>query len=103
MLSIDEVDRIAAPILRHALGPFGLRNVAFREQLDHDGDPIVVADVDYEPNAPKLDIHAYISAVSEAMRQLHAKGDPRFLHVQHHYADGLSIDDAPKRRRGTGN
>jgi hypothetical protein len=102
MLDDASVLAIVEPILRKALGLADASTLTIESAFDYYGDSIIRATVHHAPNAPEFDAKAFLDAVNEAMRQLHDRGDDRFLHVRNLYADGEpAVDDEPKplRRR----
>jgi hypothetical protein len=102
MTSDSDVEAIVAPILRKALGPFGLDALSIKSGSDHSGDPIILVLAKYKPNAPKLNSRVYLDGVVEAMDALNRIGDSRFIHVNNQYVDGeAAVDEGAKRRRAS--
>jgi hypothetical protein len=85
-LDIESISKIAAPIMHKALDPYGLDEVSFMTDFDHDGDPVIRASLKYKPNSGKPDAEALVHAVNEVLEKLALKGDERFLHLRHSYA-----------------
>jgi hypothetical protein len=86
-LDIDTVAKIARPIIRKVLDPYGLEEVTFAADVDHDGDPVIRASLTYKPNAAEFPVENLVRAVNEVMERMSSKGDERFVHLRHLYAD----------------
>jgi hypothetical protein len=86
-LDIETVDKIARPIIRRTLDPYGLDEVTFVADVDHDGDPVIRASLKYKPNAGEFPVENLLRAVNDVMKQMSSKGDERFMHLRHVYAD----------------
>ena len=101
MLNVKDVAALIEPILSTKLHAIGLDTLATRAELDHDGDPAIIVDATYGPNAPIFDAEIFLAAVNEAMSALADKGDDRFVYVRNFYTDGeAALDDSARRRRG---
>jgi hypothetical protein len=85
MLEIPAVRDVVQPILEDALRPYGLEELEFRAERDHDGDPMIVAIARYGRASPKLEASIWIDAVVKAVAQLASLGDNRFVHLRHVY------------------
>ena len=86
-LDIETVTRIAGPIIRKALDPYGLEEVTFAADVDHDGDPVIRASLRYKPTASNFPVENIVRAVNDVMEQMSSRGDERFVHLRHLFAD----------------
>jgi hypothetical protein len=86
-LNIETVAAIATPIIRKVLDPYGLDAVTFAADVDHDGDPVIRASLTYKPNAGEFPVETLLRAVKDVMEHMSSKGDERFVHLHHLYAD----------------
>jgi hypothetical protein len=89
---------LARQILQTHLNTFGLRAVNVRAGEDHDGEPVLYVEADYDLSEVAVDT-AVTAAVTTKLRDaLWAVGERRFPHIRHRLAEGQIVQT--RRRAG---
>ena len=92
-----EVVRIIEEEVRAHMTPFGLREIRVRGGFDHDGDPVIYADVDYDLSENPIDSDVTDALSSTVWDRLWKLGEERFPHIRHHFHEEQK--SMPWRRR----
>ena len=92
-----EVVRIIEEEVRAHMTPFGLREIRVRGGFDHDGDPVIYADVDYDLSENPIDSDVTRALGMKLRLRLLTLGEDRFPHIRHHFHEDQAAK--PWRRR----
>src|SRR5205823_2011329 len=74
-------------ILREKLSSFGYRGATIVPGEDHDGDPVLFVEAEYELSEVPVDSTKTLEAQVEVWNKLTELGEERFPHVRHHFHD----------------
>ena len=85
------VERIIRDTVLEVMGKYGAREVHVRPALDHDGDPVLSVDVDYELSPLPVDPKETLGLIGLVRDRLYEIGETRFPHIRHHYKEGQRI------------
>jgi hypothetical protein len=93
------VDRIKRTV-REAVEPFGLRSVDVRAGEDHDGDPAIYVDVQFDLSEHPLEPGITVGLSTAVNDLVWASGERRFAHVWHHFHEKQEFAERARRARG---
>lgn len=82
-------------VLRRDMRSYGLSAVRVSAGEDHDGDPILIVDADYQSGGRPIDPKAVAALVSKLQTRLWAMGERRFAQIRHHFAHDQKIAGYP--------
>ncbi|HEX9646840.1 MAG TPA: hypothetical protein VGB88_05035 [Alphaproteobacteria bacterium] len=82
----DDVAAAATEIVEREMGPFGLRAVTVTAAEDHDGDPILLVEVEYRAGGKPIEPKVVAGLATKLRRRLWEMGEMRFPHVRHHFS-----------------
>jgi hypothetical protein len=92
------VERIERTV-HEAMAPFGLREVDVRAGEDHDGDPVIFVEAQYELSERPLEL-GITGDLSSAINDIALDaGETRFVHVWHKFHDKQTIAEPARRAR----
>ncbi len=80
-----EVVELIERTTHEAMDPFGLRSVEVRPGADHDGDPVIFVEAEYDLSETPIDPAANAELSSTLWRLLQEAGEARFPHIRHKY------------------
>lgn len=80
-----------ADFVTRAMQPLPVSGVAVAAAPDHDGDPILLIDVNYGGTAEAVDPKAIARLVTRLRSGLWAKGERRFPYIRHHFSDQQKV------------
>ena len=85
-IAVDEklVELIRAT-MRESMQVFGLRDVSVRVGEDHDGDPVLFIEADYDLTDTPIDLDVTAPLTSKLRDALWAVGETRFPHIRHRF------------------
>ncbi len=83
----EEVRNTVNDVLAAQIGALGYDRAEIFESEDHDGDPILKIDIHYRKMVGKLDLTPTVSLTRYLREALQQKGEPRFPHLQHRFAE----------------
>lgn len=93
MLDLKSVSTMIRPVIENALDRPEMYDVSFSSGVDHDGDDIIVARIEYKAGAATIDARRLLDSVNNAMTLLAGRGDSRFLHIRHVVEEGEAAED----------
>lgn len=74
------------------MAPYGCRSVSVRAGEDHDGDPVIFVDVDYDLSQTPLEL-GVTGPLGTALRdKLWGAGEFRFPHIWHHFDEHQKVN-----------
>ena len=93
-----EIVELIRRTVHEAMDPFGLRSVEVRAGEDHDGDPVIFVEAQYDLSETAIDpaVNAELSSV--LWQRLWDAGETRFAHIRHKYHEEQKV----KTRRRAG-
>ena len=90
--SIDaRVHRAIDDLLRERLGPYGFRSARVMPGVDHDGDPVLFIDAEYDLSDVPVNSRETLDTLVDLRRKLSELGEERFPHIRHHFADKQKV------------
>lgn len=91
----EEVLDAVKQTVRRELEPFGFRAVTVTAAEDHDGDPILLIEVDYGRKGHPVDPNVLAGLVTKLRNRLWDMGETRFPHIRHRYPESRKIVGYP--------
>jgi hypothetical protein len=86
--------------VHEAMGPFGLSSVAVRAGEDHDGDPVIFVEAQYDLSGRPLEFGVTGRLSSVLWERLRKAGETRFAHVRHKFHEKQTVMMPARRARG---
>jgi hypothetical protein len=80
--------------------PFGLRSVAVRAGEDHDGDPVIFVEAQYDLSERPLELGVTAKLSSVINDLVWSSGETRFAHVWHKFHEQQTVAKPARRARG---
>ncbi len=94
-----EIVRLIERTVHEYMVPFGFHTARVRGGEDHDGDPVIFVDVEYDLSDNPID-PAVTGALTTILRdKLWEQGETRFPHIQHKFDEHQQVK--PRRRAKT--
>ena len=87
----DEIRAAINEMLWQEVGAYGLHKVTAKVGADHDGDPVIWVDADYEAKGEPINPKAFAALVSKLRGKLWGMGEERFPHIRHHFSEKQKI------------
>ncbi|MGH6719851.1 MAG: hypothetical protein ACREER_11075 [Alphaproteobacteria bacterium] len=78
-------------IIRREVGRFGLRDVRVSPGEDHDGDPVLMVNVDYDETEVPVDTKVVAGLTTKIQDELWRLGEERFAHLHHHFSEDQRV------------
>jgi hypothetical protein len=91
------VDLIKATI-RESMAPFGYKDAIVRAGEDHDGDPVLFVEVEYDESVLLDEWPPTPNLLFKLNKQLSLAGEDRFAHVRHKFQDKQLLNLRRSRR-----
>ncbi len=86
--------------VRAAMEPYGPRSVDVRAAEDHDGDPVIFVEAQYNLSERPLEL-GITSGLSNAVNDIAwSSGETRFAHVWHKFHEKQTVAKPARRARG---
>jgi hypothetical protein len=82
------------------MAPFGLRSVEIRAGEDHDGDPVIFVEAQYDLSERPLELGATDRLSSVVNDLVWSSGETRFPHVWHKFHEKQTVAKPARRARG---
>jgi hypothetical protein len=86
-----EIVALIGRTIRETMEPFGLRSVEVRAGEDHDGDPVIFVEAQYDLSATPIDPAVNAKLSFDLWQLLLAAGEARFPHVRHKYHEQQKV------------
>lgn len=83
-------------IVRESMQAFGLRDVSVRAGEDHDGEPVLFIEAEYELSDTPIDTTVTAALTTKIRDKLWAAGETRFPHIRHKFPEAQKVK--PRRR-----
>lgn len=92
----EQVVELIRTTVRENMQPFGLRDVSVRAGEDHDGEPVLFIEADYELTDTPIDTAVTAALTTKLRDKLWAAGETRFPHIRHKFPEAQQVK--PRRR-----
>lgn len=86
--------------IHETMDQFGLRSVEVRPGEDHDGDPVIFVDAEYDLSETPLELGITGELSSVLWERLRKAGETRFAHVRHKFHEKQKVKKPARRARG---
>ena len=97
---IDEnIVELIKQTVRESMEPFGLRDVNVRAGEDHDGDPVIFVEAQYDLSERPIDTDVTAQLISILRGRLWERGETRFPHIRHRFDERQKVSRRPRRAR----
>ncbi len=91
-----DIENLIKATVRESMQRFGLRDVGVRAGEDHDGDPVIFIEAEYDLSETPIDTDVTAALTSSLRDRLWEKGETRFPHVRHRFHEHQQVK--PRRR-----
>ena len=96
-IAVDErLVKLVTETVRESMQPFGLRDVSVRVGEDHEGDPVLFVEAEYDLTDTPIDTAVTAALTTKLRDKLWAAGEPRFPHIRHKFPELQRVK--PRRR-----
>jgi len=95
-----EIVALIERTIHEAMDPFGLRSVELRPGADHDGDPVIFVEAEYDLSERPLELGVTGKLSSVLWERLRKAGEMRFAHVWHKFHENQKVEKPVRRARG---
>lgn len=85
--------------VRESMQPFGLRTVDVRAGEDHDGDPVIFVEAQYDLSERPIDLDVTAKLISGLRGRLWERGETRFPHIRHRFDERQQVSRRPRRAK----
>ncbi len=92
----DELVKLVRETVRESMQAFGLRAVSVRGGEDHDGEPVLFIEAEYNLSDTPIDTVVTAALTTKVRDKLWAAGETRFPHIRHKFAEAQKVK--PRRR-----
>jgi hypothetical protein len=93
-----EVVALIERTVRESMSPFGLKSVEVEPGEDHDGDPVIFVEANYDLSGTPIDTEVTARLTSVLRDRLWEAGERRFPHIHHNFDERHDIKPRPKAR-----
>jgi hypothetical protein len=87
---------LVTEIVRESMQAFGLRDVSVRAGEDHDGEPVLFIEAEYDLSDTPIDTTVTAALTTKIRDKLWAAGETRFPHIRNRFAEAQKVK--PRRR-----
>jgi hypothetical protein len=94
-----EIVELIGRTIRETMEPFGLRSVEVRAGEDHDGDPVIFVEAQYDLSERPLELGITGRVASTVRERLRAAGEMRFPHIRHKFHEKQTVTSPSRRAR----
>jgi hypothetical protein len=96
-MAVDEkIVRLIEEIVRKTMRAYALRDVSVRVGEDHDGEPVLFIEAEYDLTDRPIDTTVTAVLTTKLRDKLWAAGETRFPHIRHKFPEAQKI--MPRRR-----
>ena len=78
-------------LLHERMDKFGFQDAEVVPGRDHDGDPILIIEAQYELSPEPVDPRVTFHLIGEVRRALRELGEHRFPHIRHNFPDDQPV------------
>lgn len=94
----DAIVELIRTTVHESMHPFGLRDVSVRAGEDHDGDPVLFIEADYDLTDTPTDFSVTAALTTKLRDKLWDAGERRFPHLRHRFATGQKFKPLRRHR-----
>lgn len=87
----DKIVELIRDTVRESMQAFGLRGVSVRVGEDHDGDPVLFVEADYDLTDTPIDTAVTAGLTTKLRDKLWAVGETRFPHIRHKFPEEQKV------------
>ena len=84
--------------VRESMAAFGFRMAHVRAGEDHDGDPVIFIEAEYDLTETPIDIEVMAKLRRILRSRLRESGETRFPHIRHNFDERQQVAN-PRRKR----
>ena len=92
----EDVVALIQATMRESMQAFGLRDVSVRAGEDHEGDPVLFIEAEYQLTETPIDTAVTAALTTKLRDKLWTVGEARFPHIRHRFPEGQKV--RPRRR-----
>jgi hypothetical protein len=85
--------------VRESMEPYGLRDVNVRAGEDHDGDPVIFVEAQYDLSERPIDTDVTARLMHVLRDRLWERGETRFPHIRHLFDERQTVSRRPRRAK----
>lgn len=74
-------------LVKREVGRFGVRTISVVPGEDHDGDPVIFVEINYDPKGEDIDTQVLAGLAFKVRNRLWQLGEERFPHIRHNVSD----------------
>jgi hypothetical protein len=94
-----EIVALISRTIRETMEPFGLRSVEVHAGEDHDGDPVIFVEAQYDLSERPLELGITGRVASTVRERLRNAGEMRFPHIRHKFHEKQAVTSPSRRAR----
>jgi hypothetical protein len=87
----DAIAELVRRTVQESMRGYGLRNVSVRAGADHDGDPVLFIEAEYDLTENPIDTTVTSALTTKLRDKLWERGESRFPHIRHKFAEGQKV------------
>ena len=91
-----DIENLIKATVRESMQRFGLREVGVRAGEDHDGDPVIFIEAEYDLSETPIDTEITTALATILRDRLWEKGETRFPHIRHKFHERQQVK--PRRK-----
>lgn len=96
-IAVDgRIVELVTEIVQQSMQDFGLRQVSVRAGDDHDGEPVLFIEAEYDLSDNAIDTGVTAALTTKLRDKLWAAGETRFPHIRHKFPEAQKVK--PRRR-----
>ncbi|MEW5964194.1 MAG: hypothetical protein AB1749_11595 [Pseudomonadota bacterium] len=92
----DKIVELIKATVRESMQVYGLRDVSVRADEDHEGEPALFIEADYDLTDRPIDTTVTAALTTKLRDKLWAAGEARFPHIRHKFPEAQKV--RPRRR-----
>jgi hypothetical protein len=93
-----QIVELVKQTVRESMGPFGLRAVDVHAGEDHDGDPVIFVEVQYDLSDRPIETDVTVALTSILRDRLWDRGEKRFPHIRHRFDERQKVSRSRKAK-----
>ena len=86
-----EIAELIERTVQESMQPFGLRSVKVRAGEDHDGDPVIFVEAQYDLSRTPVDTMVLVELTGVLRGRLWQAGERRFPHIRHAFDERQEV------------
>jgi hypothetical protein len=94
----ERVQTTITDVLARRMGAFGFRGANVHAGLDHDGEPVLFIEAEYDLVEEPIDPGVTVGLIGDLRNALDQIGESRFPHVRHMFSDEQRFSERRRRK-----